>query len=128
MNNKLPYILCVDDDPLNLFILTEHLGSHYEVRTATNGQECIDEVAIRKPNLILLDVMMPVMNGMETCKILKSSEDTKDITIVVLSARSFKNEIDMMLDLGVSDYLTKPFGEDQLLGMVKQYICPTKII
>ncbi|NOQ15483.1 MAG: response regulator [Methyloprofundus sp.] len=116
-----PYILCADDDPVNNELVEIYLEDEYEVQCVCNGQECLDAVAQRQPDLILLDVMMPVMGGKETCEYLKNSPDTKHIPIVVLSAQSYEDDIKVMLDLGVYGYITKPFDSQQLKKVIEGY-------
>jgi len=117
--NKKPYILCVDDDTLNLSIIENYLEENYESSFAANGQECLDSVSDRIPDLILLDIMMPVLNGVEVCKILKNDEKTQDIPIIILTARSYDNEMRGLYKLGIDAFITKPFTEKHLIEMIE---------
>ena len=117
----MPYILCVDDDSVNNELVELYLEDDYEVKCVTNGQECLDVVSHRKPDLILLDVMMPVMGGKEVCDRLKNSQDTKHIPIIVLSAQSYEDDIKSMLSLDVHNYITKPFDSKQLKKIIDDY-------
>ena len=121
MNKKIPYILCADDDSVNNELVELYLEDDYEVKCVSNGQECLDTVLQCKPDLILLDVMMPVMGGKEVCDRLKNSPDTKHIPIIVLSAQSYENDIKSMLSLGVYNYITKPFDSKQLKKIIDDY-------
>ena len=121
MNKKIPYILCDDDDSVNNELVEIYLEDDYEVMCVKNGQECLDSVSQRKPDLILLDVMMPVMGGKEVCDHLKNSQDTKHIPIIVLSAQSYEDDIKIMLDQGVNSYITKPFDSKQLKKIIDDY-------
>lgn len=121
MNKSIPYILCVDDDLVNNELVEIYLEDDYEVKCVSNGQECLDAVLQREPDLILLDVMMPVMGGKEVCNRLKNSRETKHIPIVVLSAQSYEDDIKIMLDLGVYSYITKPFDSKQLKKIIDDY-------
>ena len=75
------YILCVDDERMNLDIISDLLDDEFEIGLANDGQQCLDSVANRKPDLILMDVNMPLMNGLGACKKLRADPDTKDIII-----------------------------------------------
>jgi CheY-like chemotaxis protein len=122
MNNEKYYILCVDDDPMNLDLLEAFLEDDYEIRSVADGQQCLDEVAQRRPDLILMDIMMPVMGGREACKRLKASEQTNAIPIIILSGRSFPEDIKKIYDKGADSYLSKPFSEEQLLTSVRAFL------
>ncbi len=105
MNDSKPYILCVDDDHINMFLLQHHLKDIYEIKCVVNGQECLDAVKQRKPDLILLDLMMPVMSGIDACKQLKSSEKMNKIPIIIVTAVLKESTKHEMFRLGVNDYL-----------------------
>lgn len=118
MNDPRPYILCVDDDNINMALLQYHLKDIYEIKCVVNGQECLDAVKERKPDLILLDLMMPVMSGMDACKQLKDSVKTDKIPIVIVTAVLKEDTRQEMFGLGVNDYLIKPFTKEQLLNSI----------
>jgi len=120
MNRPHPYILCVDDEEMNLDLLEAYLED-YEITRASDGQQCIDSVAQRRPDIILLDAMMPIMDGKEACKLLKGSADTRNIPVIMLSGRTLKEDIDRMYEAGVDSYLTKPFTEEQLMELIAEY-------
>lgn len=113
-------ILIVDDEP-NLVKLCEVRlkSSGYEVMTAHDGQEGLDKVKQEMPDLIILDHMMPKLDGFEVCRILKASEEFSDIPIVMLTASGQAQEIVTGLKKGVAAYITKPFKSDVLLGIIK---------
>ena len=121
MTNTIPFILCVDDDQLNLELLEAYLEDDYELLLVTDGQQCLDAVKQRAPDIILLDVMMPVMDGKEACKRLKSSPDTQDIPVIMLTGRSFPGDIEEMRDLGADEVLTKPFDVAQLMAAISKH-------
>lgn len=118
MNDSRTYILCVDDDNINMFLLQHHLKDIYEIKCAVNGQECLDAVKERKPDLILLDLMMPVMSGIDACKQLKGSEKMNKIPIIIVTAVLKESTKHEMFRLGVNDYLIKPFTKEQLLTSI----------
>ncbi len=113
-------ILVVDDQPINIKLLQRKLEREgYEVLTAYNGIECLESVAMRKPDLILLDVMMPEMDGIETCAKLKENEDTEAIPIIFITAKSSKEGKLEGLGVGAVDYITKPIDLEETLARVK---------
>lgn len=119
MSMKKPTILAVDDTVQNLDVL-EELLDEYRVIDATNGKDAISLVKEQRVNLILLDIMMPEMDGFEVCKILKSDEKTKDIPIIFITAKSDEDSIEKAYDLGAIDYVTKPFLPKELLSRIKK--------
>jgi signal transduction histidine kinase len=118
-----PIILIVDDVPKNLQVLGTILSNYEcELAVAMNGQQALDTIARLKPDLILLDVMMPVMDGHEVCRQLKNSDNTKDIPIIFLTAKVETDDIVKGFELGAVDYVTKPFIGKELLSRVKTHL------
>lgn len=108
-------ILIADDEPANRFIFSTFLKDQgYEVLTCENGLECVELARREKPDLILLDIRMPVMDGYEAIKVLKSNSETKDIPIVVISANSEPQSIKEAFDLGAIEFLPKPVNLEEL--------------
>lgn len=123
MKNKPYSVLIVDDSKLNLAVLADVLEDcGYEVGFAMNGKEAIDYVSIESPDLILLDVMMPEMDGYECCKILKSNPKHKDIPVIFLTAKVETEDIVKGFEVGGSDYISKPFNNHELKSRVKAHI------
>jgi DNA-binding response OmpR family regulator len=91
----------------------------YEVLQATNGEEAVQMALDEKPDLILLDVRMPLMDGYDACLRLKSEESLKDLVIVFLSAKGQEAEVRTGLNAGAVEYILKPFSPDQLIERVK---------
>lgn len=120
---NLPKILVVDDIPANIKILGIQLRkSKYDVFIATDGENAIKIANKSLPDLILLDIMMPGMNGFEVCERLKDDPSTREIPIIFLTA---KNEVENMVkgfELGAVDYITKPFNPPELLARVRLHI------
>ncbi|MBW4470792.1 MAG: hybrid sensor histidine kinase/response regulator [Stenomitos rutilans HA7619-LM2] len=114
-----PLILVVDDTPANLSVLAEALGdAGFEVAIATDGERAIKQATISQPDLILLDVMMPGIDGFETCRYLKDSSLTDDIPVIFMTALSDTTDKVRGFNLGAVDYVTKPFQEAELLARV----------
>ncbi len=115
-------ILIVDDTEANIDVLVESLGDDYEVRVAMSGQSALDQVAQEAPDIILLDIMMPEMDGYEVCQRLKEEEKTRAIPIIFLTAMTeYRNE-KRGLDLGAVDYITKPFNPDIVKARVRNHL------
>ncbi|MDM8559258.1 hybrid sensor histidine kinase/response regulator [Candidatus Parabeggiatoa sp. HSG14] len=116
-------ILVVDDNTQNLQMLGDLLKkSGYRSALAEAGDEALDFVKTRLPDLILLDIMMPKMDGLEVCRQLKQNPSTKDIPIIFLSAKSRKEDIIKGLEMGAVDYITKPFHIKELLTRVNVHL------
>lgn len=117
---KKQLILVVDDQPINIKLLQRKLEREgYDVLTAYNGQECLNIVAQTPPDLILLDVMMPEMDGIETCERLKQNEATETIPVIFITAKSSKEGKLEGLGVGAVDYITKPIDLEETLARVK---------
>ena len=102
-------ILIVDDVPLNLTLVEKMVGRfNFDVRTACNGLECLREIINRKPDLILLDLMMPIMDGFEVLSTVRSKPEFSNIKIIVLSALNSNEDIVKAYNLGANDFLSKP--------------------
>ena len=112
-------ILVVDDTITNLDILVELLDA-YDVIEATNGVDALEIVSEEHIDLILLDIMMPYMDGFDVCSQLKSNENTKEIPIIFITAKSDEESIEQAYDIGGIDYVTKPFKPKELLARVKR--------
>lgn len=109
MNSKRK-ILIVDDDPQVYRIVSRLLDeSVYEVYAASHGKEALDKVPQIKPDMLLLDLMMPEMSGMEVCEKIKNNPDTKDIFVFILSAKDGQVDRRKCFSAGADDYISKPF-------------------
>jgi two-component system cell cycle response regulator len=116
-------ILLVDDNDQNLELLLayiEELGA--ELHTAHDGLEALEKVQARRPDLILLDVMMPRMSGFQVCQKLKSDPSTRDIPIVVVTALNEVADVERAVELGADDFLTKPVNRLELLTRVRSLV------
>jgi signal transduction histidine kinase/BarA-like signal transduction histidine kinase len=121
MQNK-KKILLVDDTEDNLDLLIEFLSENYDLSIAMDGISALKRVELDLPDLVLLDIMMPEMDGYEVCQTIKLNPLTKDIPIIFLTAKTDANSIVKGFELGAADYVTKPFYEEELLARVKVHI------
>ena len=116
-------ILAVDDEPINLWLLSQMLQTKYVIRVATDGYQALKRACVCPiPDLILLDIMMPGMDGFETCRRLKENPETKDIPIIFLTAKRLTDDIVKGFQLGAVDYLTKPFNREELLVRINTHL------
>jgi putative two-component system response regulator len=118
MNEKI--ILIVDDAPENLDVLKGLLSVSYKLKAAPNGKVAV-KIAhlVPHPDLILLDIMMPVMDGFKVLYELKSSESTKEIPVIMLTADDSADNIEKAKQLGAVDYITKPFNSEIVLQKIQ---------
>ncbi len=115
-------ILVIDDKVDNLLILEELLGDDYTVRSAASGEEALRIAPQFKPNLILLDVMMPGLNGNETCDLLRAIPELKATKVVMVSARDGVQDRLASYGVGAVDYITKPFHDQEVLAKVRTWM------
>lgn len=108
-------VLIVDDIPINVTLIEKMLKPfHFVIEKANDGQTALDIVADNKPDLILLDLMMPGINGYDVIKQLRAKEETKQLPIIVISALNSNEEVVKGYDLGANDFLTKPIIMNRL--------------
>jgi len=116
-------ILVADDDPDILSIVSMSLETQgYAVYKATNGREAVDLAKQHHPDLILMDMMMPVVSGYEAVEELKDDAGTRDIVIVGLSAKAMATDMERATDVGIDGYITKPFRIAQVISVVESYL------
>ena len=121
-------ILVVDDTSINIEIILELLDDDYNVMAAIDGKTALEIAKEDKPDLILLDILMPIMDGYEICKILKSQESTKNIPIMFITSKTDENSIEKAYDVGGIDFITKPFKPKELLAKVSRELKLQKLI
>jgi len=115
-------ILIVDDEPINVMIANKILQKNgYNTLTAASGQAALDVISSELIDLILLDIMMPEMNGFEVCTKLQEDDNKKNIPVIFLTAVTDKESIIKGFEVGGKDYLTKPFNSSELLARVKAH-------
>ena len=116
-------ILIADDEPNQIELMKFNLEKNgFLVKAAYNGEEALDMIYEKKPNVLIADWMMPKMSGIELCRILRSNKDTKLLPIIMLSARSEEADKSLGLDTGADDYISKPFSPMELVSRVKALI------
>lgn len=112
-------ILAVDDVALNLLLVKKILQRYnFRIRTADSGIIALEEVAAEKPDLILLDILMPGIDGFEVLSRLKADWNTKDIPVIILSALNSNKDIVRAYEMGAKDYITKPIIMEKLINSV----------
>ena len=120
-------VLAVDDIPLNLLLVQKMLSRfNFKLRTAANGQLALDAVTQQKPDLILLDLMMPGIDGFEVIKRLREDPETADIQIVILSALNSNEDVIKGFNVGANDFIMKPIIMEKLLSCVVNQLAIAK--
>ncbi|OGV66450.1 MAG: hypothetical protein A2283_06945 [Lentisphaerae bacterium RIFOXYA12_FULL_48_11] len=117
-----PLLLLVDDVSENLQLLAQHLKDDYELAFATDGEQAIAMATETSPNLILLDIMMPGIDGIETCRRLKKRPNTAAIPVIFLTAKTEVDDIVKGFEAGAVDYVNKPFRAPELRARVHAHV------
>jgi CheY-like chemotaxis protein len=115
-------VLIVEDEKNIIFtleILLKDMNVEYEV--AVDGIQALNKAEVFKPDLVLLDIVIPKMNGFLVCEALKSNPQTKNIPVVFISAKSQKEDIERAYEVGGEDYLVKPFNSSQITEVIEKY-------
>jgi len=120
-------ILIAEDEP-NIVLSLEFLlkGAGYEVAVARDGSEALKLTGTLRPDLIVLDVMLPSVNGFEVCRQIRGNRETKDTRILILTARGRESEVEKGMAAGANAYLTKPFATKELVKAVGELLGPAK--
>ncbi len=116
--NTKPKILAVDDEVFNLEILEEILDDRFDLFLVTSGEACLEFVSRCRPDIILLDVYMPGINGFQTCEKLKQIDESNDIPVVFVTALGLNDEIEEGYRVGGVEYIVKPFDTKTLLSTI----------
>lgn len=118
-NQTIKNILVVDDDPVQIKLLSEALtGKGFEISTSIEAAKGLQMAMDLTPDMIILDVMMPIINGYNFCKLIKSQDIKKAIPIILLTSRDQKEDIEIGMDVGADAYLTKPVNITELLRTI----------
>ena len=120
---KKPLILVVEDEPsVRELLVNAFEFSKFDVIEAENGAEGVEETKKNIPDLIIMDVRMPIMTGFEACQILKAEESTKNIPVIFLSAYGQDADVNTGLGLGAEEYLIKPFEVSHMIGLIRNVL------
>ena len=116
-------VLLVDDDERNIFALSAYLkAKKIKVETATDGRDCLEKLKQLTVDVVLLDMMMPVMDGFETLGILRKDEQLKNNKVIALTALAMKGDMERCIEAGADDYCTKPIDIDVLVNKINVLI------
>ena len=116
-------ILIIDDSPLTLKMVRFLLQSQgYVIQTASGGSEALSILHTFKPKLVLMDMQMPGIDGLETTRRIKANPDTQGIVVVALTASAMKSDGEKALSAGCDGYVTKPFENEKLLALIRKYL------
>jgi DNA-binding response OmpR family regulator len=122
-------ILVVDDEPNIVQTLQDRLEMNdYSVITACNGRDGLEKAVSEKPDIILLDVIMPIMDGHEMLEHLRKNEEGRDISVIMLTARSQNNDIARATSCGIDDYIVKPFDLSELLEKIESILANKRTV
>ncbi|MEH2503096.1 MULTISPECIES: response regulator transcription factor [unclassified Bradyrhizobium] len=124
----MPQSVLVVDDEANILLSLEFLmkKAGYEVRLARDGEEALAEIAKARPDLVLLDVMMPKRNGFDVCEAIRANPEWRAVRVILLTAKGRDIEREKGLALGADDYITKPFSTREVVERVTAWIGPAK--
>ncbi|HEX5270550.1 MAG TPA: response regulator [Gemmataceae bacterium] len=118
-----PRILIADDNAQNVELLEAYLAAgDWDIRTAADGEETLHQVRDWKPDLILLDIMMPKISGFEVCKRLRADPQTRDIAVLMVTGLDQPSDMDKAVEAGTDDFVTKPIKKPELLLRVRSLL------
>ena len=118
-----PKVLIVDDEAFNVDYLEQALeDSNYQIITASNGKEALDKIQSEQPDLVLLDLMMPILDGFAVLAQVKADQVLRDIPFIIISSEHDSKSVVKGIKQGAEDYLTKPVNADLLVKKVKDYL------
>lgn len=116
-------VLVVDDEPFNVDVLQQELEElGYQTITASNGQEALEQIKKHQPDLILLDLMMPVLDGFAVLKEIKDDNSLRDIPVIIVSAEHDSKSVVKGIKQGADDYITKPIDAEHLKSKLKDHL------
>lgn len=122
MSSEKTRILIVDDEPANIKILSNLLAGDYALSVATNGKQALEVARVQSPDLVLLDMIMPGMDGIEVCQALKESEQTRDIPVIFVTSMGDSANEERGLEAGAVDYISKPVSPPIVKARVRIHI------
>jgi DNA-binding response OmpR family regulator len=115
-------VLIVDDEEVNIRVIEAYLNKEYDITTAQNGREAMEKIGQDEPDIVLLDLMMPIMSGYEVCKSIKENDATRFIPVVMITALSGSEAKIKAIEIGADDYLTKPINRIELNTRIKSLL------
>ena len=116
-------ILIVEDEPKNMTLLRDLLNvSGYTTIEATDGEQGVELAKVRKPDLILMDIMMPVMDGYNACRAIKTEKATREIPVIMLTSLDYELNKALGRDVGAAEYITKPVDRQELLDVISRFL------
>ncbi|VAX36738.1 hypothetical protein MNBD_UNCLBAC01-1253 [hydrothermal vent metagenome] len=115
-------ILIVDDNPINVEVMEENLSEEYSLEVAVSGEETLEKIVFFKPEIVLLDIMMPGMNGYEVCRRIRKLPELRFTKIIMVSAKALDSERIEGYDAGADDYMVKPFNRQELQAKIRVYL------
>ncbi len=122
-------ILVADDDPKQAELVRRYaVAEGHEVTVVGDGRAALDEVRRRAPDLVVLDVMMPRMDGLDVCRVLRSTPESEGVPIILLTARSGEDDLLHGLDLGADDYITKPYSPRELMARSRALLRRSRVV
>lgn len=119
--NQSMMILAVDDEPLNLMILKELFEDTHDIVLVESGEEAMKELEKAVPAIILLDVMMPGIDGLEVCRRVRAKDELKETKVIMISGRAMEKDIQAGMEAGADHYICKPFDMMDLVDLVELY-------
>ena len=122
MSSEKTRILIVDDEPANIKILSNLLAGDYALSVATNGKQALEVARVQSPDLVLLDMIMPGMDGIEVCQALKENEQTRDIPVIFVTSMGDSANEERGLEAGAVDYISKPVSPPIVKARVRIHI------
>jgi PleD family two-component response regulator len=118
-----PRVLIADDNPQGAELMEAYLGdAGYELRTAADGEQTLQQVAAWQPDVILLDIMMPRLSGFEVCKRLRADPATRDIGVLMVTALDQPSDVERAIEAGTDEFITKPINKNDLLLRVRSLL------
>jgi len=120
--NKKSRVLIVDDEPGNIKILSNVLSQDYALSVATNGRQALEVARVQQPDIVLLDMIMPEMDGIEVCETLKASDSTREIPVIFVTSMSDTANEERGFDAGAVDYISKPISPPIVKARVRIHI------
>ncbi len=119
---KRPTVLVIDDEPFNLDLMDEILNKNYTLQKCTNGPEALELAAANPPDVVLIDVMMPGMDGFEVCRRLKKNESTMHIPVIFITAKNEVKDEELGFAVGASDFIHKPISAPIVAARVRTHL------